>query len=214
MCGRQAHKFGTEKTTASRTGATHYFRGGKTSPGKILQDVKGSIEPFVGVTRDVVHKIGKKKATSSDPSFTLLGLQIDPGGGVFGYWQHGTLLQSMPFRQYDDNGWGVGPNLANQGTEKLTAANCLIWISDFTHVDPGRETVTLTNTCSPERAAVQAVEMKRQEMVAAVRLPGTLRGSSSTKGQRYTSNHFDPVGRCSRRQRRRRVHHRQRRWYG
>lgn len=127
------------------------FRIGGKSPAEMLTDVEGNVESYVNAIRVIILRRRAAKTVSTCPGFKSMLLQVQRAGQVMGYWQDG-LQETMPSRNYDGKGWGFNPKEKWNDGERLTAENCVLWLSEYSYIGPDRKTVTIKCGCAPEKA--------------------------------------------------------------
>ncbi|CAN0096134.1 unnamed protein product [Scytosiphon promiscuus] len=127
------------------------FRTVWRSPAEILRKFDGDVSRYVEEIRFVIWRKRDKKSTSTCPSFMSKVLQAKRAGSVLGYWQ-GGLEEKMRAQVWNGKGWGLNPKGTWAEGEKLTAENCVLWLSEHSYIGPDRKTVTLTCGCAPEKA--------------------------------------------------------------
>ncbi|CAM9776761.1 unnamed protein product, partial [Pylaiella littoralis] len=127
------------------------FRIAGKCPAEMLTDVDGNVESYVNAIRVIILRRRATKTASTCPGFKSMLQQVQPAGQVMGYWQDG-LQQTMPSRKFDGKGWGFNPKEKWNDGERLTAENCVLWLSEYSYVGPDRKTVTIKCGCAPEKA--------------------------------------------------------------
>eukprot|EP00752_Nemacystus_decipiens_P016789 g15026.t1 len=109
------------------------------SPGELLRNVSGKVEEYVKCISFVILKYGTARATSVCPAYESMRLQCLRANAVLGYWQDGCK-ETMPPRDFKDQGWGVDPTLKNFASLDLTKENCVMLLSDQSYIGSDNKT--------------------------------------------------------------------------
>ncbi|CAM9685840.1 unnamed protein product [Pylaiella littoralis] len=102
-----------------------------------------------------------------------------------GYLQDG-LKETMPKRDFKNHGWGVDPKAKGREAEELTGSNCVSWLSEHSYIGTDRKAKTLTCDCNPDLPPpphVQIVRLQREEMLARLRLQGSVQPTPCDRGR-------------------------------
>lgn len=119
------------------------------SPGELLRNLSGKVEEYVKCISFVILKYGTARATSVCPAYESMRLQCLRANAVLGYWQDGCK-ETMPPRDFKDQGWGVDPTLKNFASLDLTKKNCVMLLSEQSYIGSDNKTkITACKSCSP-----------------------------------------------------------------